>query len=267
MAGAVGRQPSTPAIPREHSLRIRERRQRPDRERLGEQLVAQLVGRPIVRSVVFRIATRSHRRSASSSRCVVRKIVTPRWRSWSISSWTSRAATGSRPEVGSSRNSTRGSLSSALASATRWRRPLDRVPHRSCARSVRLTACRARSMRARGSAHLVQVGEAVEVLGHAQPQVETRRLGHDRDPAADLHAVLRREREPGDRRRARGRREQRAERAHGRRLAGAVRAEEAEHLARSRPRRRHPEKAMRVAEALGQALHGDRRIRKRRGER
>ena len=34
-------------------------------------------GRPIVRSVVFRIATRSHSRSASSRRCVVRKIVTP----------------------------------------------------------------------------------------------------------------------------------------------------------------------------------------------
>ena len=34
-------------------------------------------GRPIVRKVVFRIATRSQRRSASSRRCVVRKIVTP----------------------------------------------------------------------------------------------------------------------------------------------------------------------------------------------
>ena len=97
-------------------------------------------GRPIVRSVVFRIATRSQRRSASSRRWVVRKIVTPRWRSPTISSWTSRAATGSRPAVGSSRNSTCGSLSSALASATRWRRPLDSVPQASLARSARLTA-------------------------------------------------------------------------------------------------------------------------------
>ena len=80
-------------------------------------------GRPIVRKVVFRIATRSQSRSASSRRWVVRKIVDPRWRSSSINSWTSRAATGSRPAVGSSRNSTSGSLSSALARATRWRRP------------------------------------------------------------------------------------------------------------------------------------------------
>ena len=36
-------------------------------------------------------------------------------------SWTSLVATGSSPEVGSSKNSTAGSLSNALASATRWR--------------------------------------------------------------------------------------------------------------------------------------------------
>ena len=76
-------------------------------------------GRPIIRRVVLRIATRSQMRSASSRRCVVRKIVTPRRRSSTISSWTSRAATGSRPDVGSSRNSTSGSLISALATATR----------------------------------------------------------------------------------------------------------------------------------------------------
>ena len=74
-------------------------------------------GRPIVRSVVLRMATRSHRRSASSRRCVVRKIVTPLRPSPAISSWTSRLAIGSRPAVGSSRNSTCGSLLRAAPSA------------------------------------------------------------------------------------------------------------------------------------------------------
>ena len=46
------------------------------------------------------------------------------------------------------------------------------------------------------SGDLVQVGEALEVLGHAQPEVQPRRLGHDRDPPPDLHPVLRRERMP-----------------------------------------------------------------------
>ena len=196
-------------------------------------------GRPIVRSVVFRIATRSQRRSASSRRWVVRKIVTPRWRSPSISSWTSRAATGSRPEVGSSRNSTSGSLSSARARATRWRRPLDRAPQASCARSARLTASQgARRCGRVGVGHLVQVGEALEVLEHAQPQVQPRRLGHDRDPPPDLDAVLGRQRDPGDRRRARGRRDERAERPDGRRLARRRSARGSRRPRRSRPRTR-----------------------------
>ena len=49
-------------------------------------------------------------------------------------------AAGSRPAVGSSRNSTSGSLRSALASATRCRRPLDNVPQASRTRPTRLTA-------------------------------------------------------------------------------------------------------------------------------
>ena len=53
----------------------------PDRERLGEQLLAQLGGSADGAQVVFRIATRSQRRSASSRRWVVRKIVTPLRRS------------------------------------------------------------------------------------------------------------------------------------------------------------------------------------------
>jgi hypothetical protein len=58
--------------------------------------------------------------------------------------------------------------------------------------------------------HLVEVGEALEVLEHAQAQIEARQLGHVRDPSADLHTVLGRQRESGDRRRARGRCDQSA---------------------------------------------------------
>jgi hypothetical protein len=50
--------------------------------------------------------------------------------------------------------------------------------------------------------HLVQVGETFEVLDHAQSEIQARRLGHDRDPPADLHAVLGRERDARDPRRA-----------------------------------------------------------------
>ena len=93
------------------------------------------------------IATRSHSRSASSRRWVVRKMVTPRSRSAPIRPCTSCAATGSSPEVGSSRNMTDGSLSRVRARAARWRRPLDRLPVRSWARSLRPTAARASVIR------------------------------------------------------------------------------------------------------------------------
>ena len=146
-------------------------------------------GRPTERSVVEKMATRSHSRSASSRRWVVRKIVTPRWRSPSISSCTSRVATGSRPDVGSSKKTTSGSFSSARASPTRWRRPLERVPHGSLARPAMLTASRARLYARTGVGQAVEAGEALQVLGHAQAEVEPGRLGHDRDALADLDPV------------------------------------------------------------------------------
>jgi hypothetical protein len=105
-------------------------------------------GEPMVRSLVFMIATRSQSRSASSSRWVVRKTVTPRSRSPLTSSSTSCAATGSSPDVGSSRNITSGSLSSERASEARCLSPLDSDPHRSSARSARPTADSASKIRA-----------------------------------------------------------------------------------------------------------------------
>src|SRR6266545_4105528 len=154
----------------------------------------------MVRRVVFRIATRSQSRSASSRRWVVRKIVTPLRLSVVINWWTSRVATGSRPAVGSSRNSTSGSLSSALARATGW------------------------------VGHLVEIGETPEVLGHGQTQVQARRLRHDRDPPADLDTIVRGQRGATDDRSACRRGQQGPKRPHHRGLAGAVGAEKPEHL-------------------------------------
>jgi hypothetical protein len=79
--------------------------------------------------------------------------------------------------------------------------------------------------------HLVEACETLEVLGHAQAQVQARRLGHDRNAPADLCAVAGGERESGDRCRARGRCNERAERPHHGGLAGAVRPKEPEDLA------------------------------------
>ena len=120
---------------------------------------------------------------------------------------------------------------------------------------MRLTARSARSIRAPESGRLVETGEEFEVLAHAEPQIETRRLRHDRDPLADLDAIFGRERDAGDDRRSGGRRDQRAERSHGCRLAGTVRTEEAEHLAvvelEGDVLERHP-----FAEPLAQPVYG-----------
>ncbi|HEY8867760.1 MAG TPA: hypothetical protein VIM30_00050 [Candidatus Limnocylindrales bacterium] len=79
----------------------------------------------------------------------------------------------------------------------------------------------------------VQVGETLEVLDHAQAEIEARRLGHDRDPPADFHAVVGRERDSGDCGRARGRCHEGAECPHRRRLASAIGAEKPEDLTMS----------------------------------
>ena len=188
-------------------------------------------GRPIVRSVVFRIATRSQRRSASSSRWVVRKIVTCRSRR--LLDQLVHLARGDRVEAGrrlveeehlgiaEQRPRQGHPLPQALRErAARIPRPVAQVDRRESAVDAIARSC-----------DLIQLGEALEVLPDAQGEVEAGRLGHDRDPAPDLDPRLRRERQSSDPRRPRGRRDQRTERAHDGRLAGAVGAEESEDLA------------------------------------
>ena len=104
-----------------------------------------------------------------------------------------------------------------------------------------------------GLMQTVEIGEELQVLGHGQAQIEPRRLGHDRDALADLHSVLRAERDPRDGRRARGRRDQRAESTHRGGLACAVRTQEPEHLTVG-DFERHVGEGGPLAEALGQLL-------------
>ena len=79
--------------------------------------------------------------------------------------------------------------------------------------------------------NLVEVGEAAQVLGHGQAEVQIGGLGHDRDPPGDLHSVLRRERHLGHACGTRSRCDHGAKCPHGRCLAGAIGAQETEYLA------------------------------------
>jgi hypothetical protein len=205
------------------------------------------------------IAIASHSASASSIECVVRNsVVSPLWRSARSSSQiTARAAT-SRPVVGSSRNEHAGAVQQtardldAAAQATRElahglvrvlgeAEPLDPVAR---ARGGRVEVEQARVQR--------------ELLARGQLRIERRLLEHDADlPAhrgALAHDVAAEQRDL-----ARARREQRREHAHRRRLARAVRAEQAE----ADPAR-HVEVDARerrgLAVALLEAAHTDRGV-------
>ncbi len=82
-------------------------------------------------------ATRSHSSSAVAMSWVVRKIVRPRAFKPRMMSFTFRALTGSRPEVGSSRNSSSGLLINDRAKVSRICIPLEYFPTRVSASSVK----------------------------------------------------------------------------------------------------------------------------------
>ena len=98
-------------------------------------------------------------------------------------------------------------------------------------RQANIPSCWARSRSVMRVRELVEAGEALEVLGHCEAEVEAGGLRHDRDALADRLTILRTQRDPGDRCPAGSRGDQRAEGADCRRLAGAIRTEEAEDLA------------------------------------
>ena len=148
-------------------------------------------------------------------------------------SQSSRRATGSMPAVGSSRKTTRGSCISALPSARRCFQPPQEQPGapvevRPDVRELDRRVAPAPELLA---AKAVDARVEVEVLVHGEVVVERELLAHVADALADLLA-LGRHVEPEHRRAARRRREQAAEDADQRRLAGAVRAEQAVDAAR-----------------------------------
>ena len=95
------------------------------------------------------IPTRSASSSASSRYCVVRKIVTPACAfSWRTSSHTRVRLTGSRPVVGSSRNSTSGLCTRAAARSRRRFMPPEYVAiRRSRASPSSMSPARSRTRR------------------------------------------------------------------------------------------------------------------------
>ena len=108
----------------------------------------------------------------------------------------SSRATGSTPEVGSSRISISGSWIIATASDRRWRMPerqrVGQRVHAPSARSKRsrhLVDARRRSSAAR---HVEQPGVQLQVLPHRQLGVEREGLRHVADAAAGLDVVRRR---------------------------------------------------------------------------
>ena len=170
--------------------------------------------------------------------------------------------TGSRPENGSSRTSTSGSLTRAAASCTRCWLPSDsfstRSPRRSPSpsRSAQLVG----GAGGRGGVQAVQPGEVDELLADPHLRVEAALLGHVADPAADL--LVDRAAVPAH---LPGVGADQAHRdAHRGRLAGAVGAAEAEHLT-GRDGEADPVEHLVVPVALVQPVELEHRSSRRRG--
>ena len=148
---------------------------------------------------------------------------TSRSSAWKLC-WTS----GSRPAIGSSRISSSGSCMNAWIRPSFWRLPVEssRTGRSSCASKRSASASRTRR-----STPPRSVGEVVEhgVAGQLRIQREIARAGSRRAGGSrGCRCWLSR---PEQLRRAAGRRDQVEQQPHRRRLAGAVRAEEAEDLA------------------------------------
>ena len=193
------------------------------------------------------IAIRSQSRSASIMSWVVRISVVPRSRRSTIVSHRNRRDWGSRPVVGSSRISRRGSCISARAIISRWAMPARVVVH---VIVLATTEAEAGQQLPRPLAALAPPGAEVrgvegQVLERGQGAVEVGQLRHRRDSQLRRHRVHAHV-DAVDEHAAAGGPHPRGDRADRRRLAGAVGAEQAEDLALehlevdSRPRPRGP---------------------------
>ena len=182
-------------------------------------------------------------------------------RASSISRQNCRRDSGSTPPVGSSRNTIGGSWRIAQPSARRWRQPPGRSRVSVCSRPRRpaISSTNARRAASRSAVEPVDAAEEADVLIDGQQLVEREPLRHVAD--ALLHAFgIARDVDAADERRAGRRPQQAAQHADGRRLAGAVAAEEAEDLAararrttRRRRRRTAPNRRVRSRTSMASA--------------
>ena len=200
----------------------------------------------------------SARRSASSRYCVVSRIVVPPSTRSSSTSQSSLRARGSRPVVGSSRNSTsrlgdqrRRQVEPAAHAAGVRLAPAGR-PASASANCSSSSPARARAAR---RAEVVQLADHHEVLAAGEQLVDRRVLRGQADAAAHLDRRRAATSSPATRRRARVGLGQRGEDAHGGGLAGAVRARAARRRCRAGTSRSTPARARLRAVALDEA-HG-----------
>ena len=126
----------------------------------------------------LRIATRLQSCSTSGRTWLERKIVVPSAARPAISSRTSTTPFGSRPFVGSSRITRSGRPINAVASASRWRIPVENPPALRRAAAARPTRSRASPLAREERIRLEAVG------GPEDPQVLERREVRDRTPGA-----------------------------------------------------------------------------------
>ena len=212
-----------------------------------------------------RIRMRSASRSASSRSCVVSRIVVPsRSESRCTRWWNSRRASGSKPAVGSSRNSSSGRPTIPIATSRRRRWPPESVTIFWSASSARPTIS-SRSSTGDGPLHLgrriggVVAAELAEQAARRPARMVAPRLQHHAGPRPPVLARPRRVlAEHADL--ARGAHPEALEDLDRGRLPGAVGAEQADHLAAPHLEL-HALQDVVGAVAHAQIAHGDHRDR------
>ena len=216
-------------------------------------------GLPVASTRPACISETRSQRSASFMKWVEMKIVTPWFRARSASSSQNRSrASGSTPDVGSSRMSISGSCTTATARDSRCRMPRGR-PDASSVDIIREAEPRDERGNPRLGLLARQVEEPrvqLEILPHRELGVEREGLRHVADAAAQAH-VVGIDRSAEQRRLALARRQQAGQHLHRGRLAAAVRAEEAEDLA-ALDGEAHAVDRGEVAEAHGEVARHDR---------
>ena len=171
------------------------------------------------------MATRLQRASASDRMCELKNTVQPRSRSSRMSARTSRRPSGSRPDIGSSRNTSSGSLMRAWARPTRCSMPFENLrsgSRRSPPMPTR-SSRRGHAPAPLGPRRAEQAREVGQQFFGGQVVVEVRRFRQVAD--APAHVGIAR-RLPEHRDPPRRRVDQLRQQLEGGGLAGAVRARE-----------------------------------------